>query len=39
MLLLKGKRWVLKTDSGVPWPKPRNRQNFVELAGELAHAA
>ncbi len=39
MLVLKGKRWVLKTDSGVPGPKPWNRQNFVELAGELAHAA
>lgn len=28
--------WVLKTDSGVPWPRPWSRQTFEEIAPSLA---
>ena len=28
-------RWVIKTDSGVVWPRGWNKKAFVELAGSL----
>ena len=38
LLVRKGDKWIIKTDSGVRWPRPWNKDTFVELAKLLATA-
>ena len=39
MLIRTGGAWVLKTDSGVPWPEGWNQQTFERLVEALTAAA
>jgi len=39
LLIRKGSRWTLKTDTGVRWPKPWNKETFSELPELVASAA
>jgi len=38
LLVRTGAKWKVKTDSGVNWPRPWNKETFVELARLLATA-
>ena len=37
-LLKRGAQWVIRTESGIDWPKRWNEQTFIGLAKELAAA-
>jgi hypothetical protein len=37
-LLRTGDHWTVRTDSGIDWPHPWNRDTFVELARALTNA-
>jgi hypothetical protein len=38
-LLRKNRKWIVRTDSGIDWPKPWGRETFLNLAnGLLAHS-
>jgi hypothetical protein len=39
LLIRKGDRWSLKTDTGVRWPKPWNKQTFSQFPELVASAA
>jgi hypothetical protein len=39
LLVRKGEGWLLKTDTGVRWPKPWNKDTFAELPALVSSAA
>jgi hypothetical protein len=39
LLVRKDGHWRLKTDTGVRWPKPWNKETFIELPEMIATAA
>jgi len=39
MLIRAGDTWVIKTDSGVPWPEEWNQQSFERLVEAINAAA
>lgn len=36
LLVRRGKKWILKTDSGMPWPNPWSERAFFEIIPALA---